>query len=76
MALLLTLGGLLGLALGYGLTCGAARIFAQQTGVLAPVSLNAGALWTFVLSLGLGGMAALLPAVSCWHTPAAKVLRE
>lgn len=76
MALLLALGGLLGLVLGYGLTCWAAQLFAQQTGVLAPVSLGADFLLTFGLTLGLGGLAALLPAVSCWRIPVAAALRE
>ena len=70
------LGGLLGLVLGYGLTCWAAQLFAQQTGVLAPVSLGADFLLTFGLTLGLGGLAALLPAVSCWRIPVAAALRE
>lgn len=74
--LLLLLGGLLGLGLGYALTICGAQLFAAHTGVLPLIRPNAGTLLTFALTLGAGSLAAVFPAWSCSRTSVAAALRE
>lgn len=72
----LLLGGLLGLALGWGGTFWGLRLLAAHTGVAAQVSLEGAALVSLGLCLAAGSLAALLPAWSCGRAPVARTLRE
>lgn len=76
VTLLIGSGGLAGLALGYGAAAFAARLFAEHTGVVLPILPGTAEAALFGLSLLLGGLAALLPALSCYRLSASDLLRS
>lgn len=73
--LLLTTGSAVGLALGYAACVFGADLFAARTGILLPVRMGMSEYALFWLTVGLGSIAALLPAVCCYRMSVSEALR-